>query len=98
DLAFAVKNGQVFMKATFIENGSIDNAKIGNYIQSNNYVAGSAGWKLNKAGDAEFNNVTVRGIVYANGGRVTGEIQAKSGKFKGTMEGERLSGEIAERC
>ncbi|PWI53044.1 phage tail protein, partial [Sulfoacidibacillus thermotolerans] len=94
DLAFAVKNGQVFMKATFIENGSIDNAKIGNYIQSNNYVAGSAGWKLNKAGDAEFNNVTVRGIVYANGGRFTGEIQATSGKFKGTVEATSFIGDV----
>ena len=95
DLAFAVKNGQVFMKATFIENGSIDNAKIGNYIQSNNYVAGSAGWKLNKAGDAEFNNVTVRGIVYASGGRFTGEIQATSGKFKGTVEATSFVGDVA---
>lgn len=94
DLAFAVKNGQVFMKATFIENGSIDNAKIGNYIQSNNYVAGSAGWKLNKAGDAEFNNVTVRGIVYASGGRFTGEIQATSGKFKGTVEATSFIGDV----
>jgi hypothetical protein len=33
------------------------------FIQSKNYVAGSAGWKVTSAGDAEFNNVTVRGIV-----------------------------------
>lgn len=53
DLAFAVKNGQVYMKATFIENGSIDNAKIGNYIQSNNFSAGYSGWRLSKDGTFE---------------------------------------------
>lgn len=30
-------------------------------INSPNYVAGSAGWSVNKNGSAEFNNVTVRG-------------------------------------
>ncbi|MWG26511.1 DUF3672 domain-containing protein, partial [Escherichia coli] len=71
-----------------------ENAKIGNYIQSNNYAAGSAGWKLNKAGDAEFNNVTVRGVVYASDGSFTGEIQATSGKFKGTVEAQSFIGDI----
>ncbi|EFB4450140.1 DUF1983 domain-containing protein, partial [Escherichia coli] len=60
-LPFVIQNGQTFIRASFIQDGTIENAKIGNYIQSNNYAAGSAGWKLNKAGDAEFNNVTVRG-------------------------------------
>ena len=64
-LPFVIQNGQTFIRASFIQDGTIENAKIGNYIQSNNYAAGSAGWKLNKAGDAEFNNVTVRGVVYA---------------------------------
>lgn len=64
-LPFVIQNGQTFIRASFIQDGTIENAKIGNYIQSNNYAAGSAGWKLNKAGDAEFNKVTVRGVVYA---------------------------------
>ncbi|WP_370604606.1 DUF1983 domain-containing protein [Escherichia coli] len=93
-LPFVIQNGQTFIRASFIQDGTIENAKIGNYIQSNNYVAGSAGWKLNKAGDAEFNNVTVRGIVYANGGRFTGEIQATSGKFKGTVEATSFIGDV----
>ena len=37
--------------------GTIENAKIGNYIQSNNYVAGSAGWRLDKGGMFEINGV-----------------------------------------
>ncbi|EFE0760642.1 DUF1983 domain-containing protein [Escherichia coli] len=94
-LPFVIQNGETFIRASFIQDGTIENAKIGNYIQSNNYVAGSAGWKLNKAGDAEFNNVTVRGVVYASGGSFTGEIQATSGKFKGTVEAQSFIGDIA---
>lgn len=94
-LPFVIQNGETFIRASFIQDGTIENAKIGNYIQSNNYAAGSAGWKLNKAGDAEFNNVTVRGVVYASGGSFTGEIQATSGKFKGTVEAQSFIGDIA---
>ncbi|WP_379940132.1 DUF1983 domain-containing protein [Escherichia coli] len=94
-LPFVIQNGQTFIRASFIQDGTIENAKIGNYIQSNNYAAGSAGWKLNKAGDAEFNNVTVRGVVYASGGSFTGEIQATSGKFSGTVEATSFVGDVA---
>ncbi|ENL3125418.1 DUF1983 domain-containing protein [Escherichia coli] len=93
-LPFVIQNGQTFIRASFIQDGTISNAKIGNFIQSNNYVAGSAGWKLNKAGDAELNNVTVRGVVYASGGSFTGEIQATSGKFKGTVEATSFIGDV----
>jgi predicted phage tail protein len=94
-LPFVIQNGQTFIRASFIQDGTIENAKIGNYIQSNNYAAGSAGWKLNKAGDAEFNNVTVRGVVYASGGSFTGEIQATRGKFTGTVEATSFVGDVA---
>ncbi|EFN4266286.1 DUF1983 domain-containing protein [Escherichia coli] len=93
-LPFVIQNGQAIIRDTVIGDGTISNAKIGNYIQSNNYAAGSAGWKLNKAGDAEFNNVTVRGVVYASGGSFTGEIQATSGKFKGTVEAQSFIGDV----
>ncbi|MGV3983310.1 phage tail tip fiber protein, partial [Citrobacter freundii] len=56
---FAVINGQVFISDAFIQDGSIDNAKIGQYIQSNVYTPGSVGWHINKNGNSEFNNVTV---------------------------------------
>ena len=52
-LPFVIQNGQTFIRDTFIQDGTISNAKIGNYIQSNNYVAGSAGWKLDKGGTWE---------------------------------------------
>jgi len=47
---FAVMNGQVFISDAFIQDGTITNAKIGNFIQSNNYVAGVSGWRLDKGG------------------------------------------------
>jgi predicted phage tail protein len=62
-LPFVIQNGQTFIRDTFIQDGTISNAKIGNYIQSNNYVAGSAGWKLDKGGTFEINGV-------AGGGRM----------------------------
>ncbi len=37
-----------------IGTGNITNAYIGNVIQSNNYVAGVSGWRINKDGTAEF--------------------------------------------
>ncbi|EHH7519192.1 phage tail protein [Escherichia coli] len=52
-LPFVIQNGQTFIRASFIQDGTIENAKIGNYIQSNNYAAGSAGWKLDKGGTFE---------------------------------------------
>ncbi|HHL2826047.1 TPA: host specificity protein J [Citrobacter murliniae] len=61
---FAVVNGQVFISDAFIQDGSITNAKIGNYIQSNNFVAGSAGWRIDKNGNAELH-----GKLYADSGQ-----------------------------
>lgn len=57
---FTVQNGQVFISQGFIGNGWITNAMIGDYIQSNNYVAGSVGWMINKSGTFEVNG-TVSG-------------------------------------
>ena len=69
NLPFVIQNGQTFIRDTFIQDGTITNAKIGNVIQSNNYSAGTAGWTINKNGSAELNNVTVRGGVYAQNGQ-----------------------------
>ena len=46
-LAFAAVNGQVFLRSAFIQDGTIDNAKIGNFIQSTNYN-GAVGWRIDK--------------------------------------------------
>lgn len=35
----------------------------GGYLKSANYSLGSAGWAIDYAGNAEFNNITVRGLI-----------------------------------
>lgn len=54
---FAVNGTETYIKSAFIQDGTITNAKIGNYIQSNNYVAGVSGWKLFFDGTFELNGV-----------------------------------------
>ena len=58
-----IKNGVVTNAK--IANAAIDTAKIADIIQSTNYVEGASGWRIQKSGAAEFNNVTVRGTVEA---------------------------------
>ncbi|MBG8559131.1 phage tail protein [Pseudomonas qingdaonensis] len=52
---FAIQDGQTFIQAAFIQDGTITNAKIGSFISSTNYVPGVQGWRLNKDGTLEIN-------------------------------------------
>jgi 5-hydroxyisourate hydrolase-like protein (transthyretin family) len=52
---FVVNGGQVFIKDAFIANGSITMLKIGDTLQSDDFVAGIQGWRLTKAGTFEIN-------------------------------------------
>ncbi|WP_034134217.1 TipJ family phage tail tip protein [Pseudomonas lactis] len=71
---FAVQGGQTFIKSAFIQDGTITNAKIGNYIQSNNYDPGKAGWKLFFDGTFEINSSLgsgqARQVINNAGGKV----------------------------
>ncbi|RPO31565.1 phage tail protein [Pseudomonas aeruginosa] len=51
----SIVGGQMFINNAMIQDGSITNAKIGNSIQSNNYVSGQTGWRLDKTGAFEIN-------------------------------------------
>lgn len=93
--AFFVQQGQVFMNSAFIQDASITNAKIGEYIQSNDFVSGSTGWRIDKSGNAEFSNATVRGTVYATDGSFTGTVYAKDGMFTGVVEATAFVGDVA---
>lgn len=85
---FYVTNGAMYVREAFIKDASIGTAKIADAaittakiaqrIQSTNYSKGSAGWIINKDGNAEFNDVTVRGKVYASSGKFTGTVEAKT--------------------
>lgn len=65
-----------------VDNAKIDNVSVdkltagsiavGQYIQSTSYVAGSAGWRINGDGTAEFSGVVVRGTVFATAGLIGG--------------------------
>ena len=79
-IPFAVTDGQTFIKAAFIQDGTITNAKIGNYIQSNNYVAGTSGWKLFFDGTFEINGAfggQARQVINNRGGKVYDENGVK---------------------
>ncbi|PHY87577.1 host specificity protein (plasmid) [Serratia marcescens] len=65
---FAIEGGQVFMNSAFIKDAAIDSAKIAQQIQSSNYIDGQRGWAIDKSGAAQFHQITVRGVVYADAG------------------------------
>ncbi|WP_414446865.1 host specificity protein J [Burkholderia sp. 22PA0099] len=52
---FVVQGGQVFIAQALIGTGRITNAMIGDTIQSNNFVSGQQGWRIDKAGTFEMN-------------------------------------------
>lgn len=94
ELFMAAKNGQLFIRDLFIEDGSITNAKIGNVIQSNNYVAGKSGWITNKNGFAEFQNIKARGEIEATSGRLKNVVIEESCDILGKLKVENLEGNI----
>ncbi|MFA0967423.1 host specificity protein J [Pseudomonas amygdali] len=73
---FVAQNGQLFLGQTFIQDGTITNAKIGSYISSTNYIAGQSGWILNKDGTFEINSPLAGGgkqVINGQGGKVYDE-------------------------
>ncbi|HCT5881251.1 TPA: DUF1983 domain-containing protein, partial [Proteus mirabilis] len=96
ELFMAAKNGQLFIRDLFIEDGSITNAKIGNVIQSNNYVAGKSGWIINKNGFAEFQNIKARGEIEATSGKLENVIIEKNCEIKGTLKVENIEGDVVK--
>ncbi|MDU3156347.1 MAG: phage tail protein [Hafnia alvei] len=93
-LPFFIQGSQTFIVSALIQDLSVTNEKIGNYIQSNNYVAGKTGWRIDKNGNAEFSGVTVRGTIYASDGVFTGTINGNDGYFKGTIYAEKIVGDV----
>ena len=77
------EGNDLYIDSARIKNGSIDQAKIGNVISSFNYVAGSRGWVIDKSGKSEFNDVIVRGDVYAT-----------NGWFRGTVYANKIEGDV----
>jgi hypothetical protein len=66
----------------------------GEYIQSTGYVPGSAGFRINGNGAAEFSGVTIRGTIYASAGTIGGNTITSTGidspGYNGASTGFRL--------
>lgn len=93
---FYVTNGAMYVREAFIKDGTINSAKIADRIQSVNYSwENGTGWAINKAGDAVFNQATIRGTVYAYAGVFNGTVYATGGKFTGAVEATSFVGDVA---
>ncbi|WP_134599754.1 phage tail protein, partial [Pseudomonas aeruginosa] len=67
----SIVGGQMFINNAMIQDGSITNAKIGNFIQSSNYISGQSGWQINKGGELEINASSVSATSRFSGGKWT---------------------------
>ncbi|SET27653.1 host specificity protein J [Thorsellia anophelis] len=67
---FFVNGGQVFMRNAVIQDGSITNAKIGDFIQSNDFVTGKTGWRIDKSGKIEINGSGLGGRISITNNRI----------------------------
>ncbi|EHP3246253.1 DUF1983 domain-containing protein [Escherichia coli] len=93
---FYVTNGAMYVREAFIKDGTINSAKIADRIQSVNYSwENGTGWAIDKDGNAVFNQVTVRGTVYAYAGVFNGTVYATGGKFTGAVEATSFVGDVA---
>ena len=58
---FIVQGGVTYMSSAFIQNGTINMLKIGDNLQSDNFVSGLQGWKMGKTGVFENNGISASG-------------------------------------
>lgn len=83
---FIIKDGQALISQAFIGEGWITNGMIGGYIQSNNYVAGSVGWRISKDGNFENNGTDGSGRMTQTNTAISvydanGVLRVKMGKL-----------------
>lgn len=105
-LVFAIVNGQTFIDDAMIRNASIDTAKIktasitsaliAQQIQSDNWNGSNVGWMINKNGNANFANVTVRGSIYANYGDLNNVIIRENCTILGTLSAGNIRGNFCD--
>ncbi|HHE5945731.1 TPA: phage tail protein [Escherichia coli] len=87
---FYVSNGAMYVKEAFIKDASITNAKIGSYIQSNNYASGKTGWKLDKSGTFEnYGSVSGEGAMKLTNTTISvkdgnGRLRVQIGRITGS--------------
>lgn len=75
--------------------GSIGGVSIGSGLIEANYVSNTSGFRLTSAGDAFFNDVIIRGVIYAEaggtiGGSTIGSTYVESNNFTSSADGWKL--------
>lgn len=60
------------LKTVELPDNFIDVTKFATQLESDNYVQDTSGWKIERSGDTEFNDITARGTIYATGGQIGG--------------------------
>lgn len=91
DLTAAVaRMGNLWVTNAMVANLSVSKLVAGSmtagaYVRSTTYVAGASGFTIEANGFAEFNNVVVRGTVYASAGTFAGSLSAATGTFAGAL-------------
>ena len=93
------KDGTYFYDVLGIEMArfTTSDARVGNILitknslETGNFSSGSAGFQIQDDGNAEFNDVTARGTIYANAGEIGGFTIA-SNKLYGTTTGTIQTG------
>jgi hypothetical protein len=64
---------------------TVGDGTVGGDLKSTDFSSGVAGWRIRPSGVAEFNNVTVRGAVFASSGTFAGSLVAATGTFAGSL-------------
>lgn len=62
---FVVEGLTTYINNAVIKKGNIFDLTVGNEIKSDDFVAGSAGWRVQRGGNAEFRNILARGNIEA---------------------------------
>jgi hypothetical protein len=90
------EGNELYIDSARIKNGSIDNAKIGNFICSSNYnwADGSTGWLISKDGACLFNSGRFRGTVYADGGEFNNVTIQENCNVLGTVQAAKIVGDV----
>lgn len=65
-----------------IQDAAITNAKISGAIQSSDFSFGSAGWRIDKTGAAEFNNAVFRGTIDVKSATSGARLEIKNNVIK----------------
>lgn len=83
--------------ATYLTTGTVGTETVtmqnsaSSILRSANFSAGSAGWRIRGNGDAEFNDVTVRGTIFASAGEITGNLTLNGGTLTTSPSGQRIA-------